>query len=259
MTERIVMIGAGNVATHIARTLVSVGCAPIQVWSRSENSARMLASEIGCGAVTDIDRVVSDADIYIISVADKALENVIMQLCGCHAKGVFVHTAGTMPMQLFEGRAEHYGVLYPMQTFSKQKKLDFSVVPCFVEASDEGALAVVRRLARLLSNRVYELSGDDRRWLHVAAVFACNFTNACCGMAARLLAEHGLDFSVMLPLVDETTRKLHTLTPAEAQTGPAARCDRNVMDSHLAMLKGEGDLQEVYRMMSEMIMKQKKE
>ena len=258
MAERIVMIGAGNVATHISRALAAAGSPPVQVWSRSAESARILADEVGSEAVTDMNRIVADADVYIVSVADSALGDVIARLCSVCRRGVFVHTAGTMPVQLFERRAERYGVLYPMQTFSKQKELDFSIVPCFVEASDAETLAVVKRLARMLSHRVYELSGDDRRWLHVAAVFACNFANACCGMAARLLAEHGLDFSVMLPLVDETTRKLHTLAPAEAQTGPAARGDRNVMDRHLAMLKDDGDLQEVYRMMSEMIMKQKK-
>ena len=250
------MVGAGNVATHIAQALTDGGMCPVQVWSRSEESATALASRIGSVSVTDINDIVSDADIYIISVADNALAEVIGRLCRNHHHGVFLHTAGTMPMDLFDGKAQHYGVLYPMQTFSKRKPLDFSEIPCFVEASDVLSLTAIKHIAGVLSNRVYELAGDDRRWLHVAAVFACNFSNACCAMAARLLEEHGLDFSMMLPLVDETTRKLHSLNPADAQTGPAARGDENVMDRHLSMLADHPDLQAIYKMISEEIRKQ---
>lgn len=247
------MIGAGNVATHVASTLTANGCAPIQVWSRSFASASALAAVVGCEAVTDMDKVASDADIYIISVVDSALADVIGALCKDGRNGLFVHTAGTMPMQLFEGHAEHYGVLYPMQTFSKCKELDFKTVPCFVEASDSDSLSEIKELAGVLSDSVYELSGDNRRWLHVAAVFACNFSNACCSLAARILEEHGLDFSVMLPLVDETVKKLHAMSPTEAQTGPAVRGDRNVMGRHIAMLESDNELQSVYRLMSEII------
>mgnify|MGYP002679318283 CR=1 FL=1 len=140
-------------------------------------------------------------------------------------------------MELFEGKCRHYGVLYPMQTFSKDKSLDFKKVPCFVEASDQLA--------------------DDAIMLHVAAVFACNFSNACYTMAERILQAHGLSFDVMLPLVDETTAKLHSLSPVEAQTGPAVRNDHNVMNRHKDMLKDAPDMQAVYQMMSEIIMNSK--
>lgn len=256
---RIVMIGAGNVATHICKALAGKDCSLAQVWSRSWESASELASLTGCEPVTSFDKVVRDADIYIITVVDSALDSVVGRLCAeCH-KGVFVHTAGTMPMQVFEGRAEHYGVMYPMQTFTKRKQLDFKVIPCFVEASDTDTLNVIKRFASLLSDNVYELSGDDRRWLHVAAVFACNFSNACCAMASHILKEHGLDFSVMLPLVDETMRKLHSLSPEEAQTGPAVREDYNVMGRHLEMLGGDEKLRQVYDMMSKIIIENKKQ
>lgn len=256
---RIVMIGAGNVATHICKTLASKDCTLVQVWSRSLKSASELATLTGCEPVTSFAEIVRDADIYIISVVDSALDGVVAQLCAECRNGVFVHTAGSMPMQIFEGRAEHYGVMYPMQTFTKRKQLDFKVIPCFVEASDNETLKVVKEFAALLSDNVYELSGDDRRWLHVAAVFACNFSNACCSMASRILKEHGLDFSVMLPLVDETMRKLHSLSPEEAQTGPAVREDYNVMGRHLDMLDNELELKNVYNIMSNIIIENKKQ
>lgn len=253
MNKRIVLLGAGNVATHIALALKKRGCAPIQVWSRTMASSSVLAEKIGCMVAESIDDVVYDADIYIISVADNALSSVIDRLCENHKGGVFVHTAGTMYMQLFAGRAEHYGVLYPMQTFSKSKPLDFSKVPCFIEANDKFAFDMVSSLASQISCKVVELSGENRVWLHIAAVFACNFSNACYAMAARLLKEHGLDFDIMLPLIEETTSKLHALSPVEAQTGPAVRGDTNVMNMHLSKLSGDCDLQTVYKIMSDEI------
>ena len=145
------MIGAGNVATHICKTLASKDCTLVQIWSRTLKSASELASLTGCEPVTSFADIERDADIYIISVVDSALDGVVAQLCAECRNGVFVHTAGSMPMQIFEGRAEHYGVMYPMQTFTKRKQLDFKVIPCFVEASDNETLKVVKEFAALRS------------------------------------------------------------------------------------------------------------
>ena len=254
---KIVIIGAGNVATHIAKALAAHNLAPAQIWSRHANTAAALAGQVGSQAVANIEDIDTDADIYVISVTDQALEQVITGLCAHCRQGVFVHTAGTMPMELFEGKCRHYGVLYPMQTFSKDKSLDFNKIPCFVEASDQLADDAIMQVTNLLSDNVHRLAGKDRKWLHVAAVFACNFSNACYTMAERILQAHGLSFDVMLPLVDETTAKLHSLSPVEAQTGPAARNDHNVMNRHKDMLKDAPDMQAVYQMMSEIIMNSK--
>lgn len=253
-----VIVGAGNVATHVALALAGIGEPPKQIWSRTAGSAAVLAAQTGSSVVTDVADLMDDADIYIVAVKDSAMRDVIGRLCDGHRNGVFVHTAGTMSMRLFEGRCERYGVLYPMQTFSKNKALDFSDIPCFVEASDTDTLGIIRTLAEKLSRRVYELGESERRWLHVAAVFACNFSNACYTMAEDILQRHGIDFDVMLPLIDETTAKLHSLTPSEAQTGPAVREDHNVMDKHLNMLAGDSRLQGVYRMMSDIIIDNKR-
>lgn len=249
----IVLIGAGNVATHMAKAMHAAGLAVLQVWSRTMASAQRVAGMIGCEAVCDYDRLRTDADVYIVSVKDDALPGVIANVCARCPGAVFLHTAGTMSMRLFEGHARHYGVVYPMQTFSKDKPLDFKQIPVFVEAVDERALAVARRVANALSCNVHDLPEQDRKWLHVAAVFACNFSNACYAMAERLLRQHGLDFSVMLPLVDETARKVHSLSPEAAQTGPAVRHDHVVMGEHMSMLGGQDDLRTVYRLMSDFI------
>lgn len=253
-----ILIGAGNVATHIGRALLSAGQRPLQVWSRTLESAETLAEELGCEAVDDIDLLLADADMYIISVKDIALREVAQRLCRRQPKGIIVHTAGTMQMDVFDGMSNGCGVLYPMQTFSKHKQLEFKEIPCFVEASDEAALLKIKTIASMLSDVVIELDGADRKWLHLAAVFACNFSNACYIMAAEILKEHGLDFAVMRPLIEETTRKLGVMTPCEAQTGPAARGDRNVMSRQSELLAGHKDLQDIYNIMSEYILSKRK-
>lgn len=252
---KIVMIGAGNVATNIAKTLANIGETPVQIWSRTLASAETLANAVGTCATSDWDSVVKDADVYIVAVKDDAMLNVIDLLCAHCKHGVFVHTAGTMSMSMFTGKAEHYGVLYPMQTFSKQKEVDFRTVPCFVEASDKHTLDIIMELARLLSDNVRELAESERKWLHIAAVFSCNFANVCNAMAAQILERHGLSFDVMLPLLDETVAKLHRLHPREAQTGPASRGDVGVVSKHLAMLKDNKELSEVYSVLSNYILK----
>lgn len=254
---KIVMIGAGNVATNIAKALAKIGEKPVQIWSRTLASAKVLAETIDTCATSDWNSVVKDADIYIVSVRDDGMLNVIDQLCAHCKHGVCVHTAGTMSMNMFVGKAEHYGVLYPMQTFSKQKEVDFRSVPCFVEASDQQTLNTIKALAKLLSDNVCELIEADRKWLHIAAVFACNFANACNSMAAKILERHGLNYDVMLPLLDEMVAKLHRLHPKEAQTGPASRGDMGVVNQHLAMLEGDKELSDVYKVLSNYILNNK--
>lgn len=252
---KIVMIGAGNVATNIAKALANIGEKPVQIWSRTLASAKELAEAIDTRATSDWNSVVKDADVYIVSVKDDGMTAVIDQLCAHCQHGVYVHTAGTMSMSMFKGKAEHYGVLYPMQTFSKQKEVNFRAVPCFVEASDTSTLVFIKSLAKFLSDNVFELVEADRKWLHVAAVFACNFANACNSMAAQILERHGLKYDVMLPLLDEMVAKLHRLTPKEAQTGPASRGDVGVVSQHLAMLEEDKELSEVYNVLSNYILK----
>lgn len=156
-------------------------------------------------------------------------------------------------MDVFRGHARRYGVLYPMQTFSKDCPVDFKEIPVFVEASAPDVLAQTEQLACSVSDRVEEMSTERRRCLHLAAVFACNFVNHCYALAADVLGRDGIPFDVMWPLIDETARKVHRLPPVEAQTGPAVRYDRNVMDRQCAMLDGEPERKALYEMMSQSI------
>ena len=249
---KIVLIGAGNLATHLGKALHAAGHDMVQVFSRTMQSAETLASLLDAEPLTDIAQVRDDADVYIFSVKDSALEQLISQLCGGEKK-VLLHTAGSMPMSVFRGKALHYGVLYPMQTFSKQREVDFSIIPCFVEANDEFALKQIEGLAGQISHRVYQLSSEDRKYLHLSAVFACNFANHCYAASQELLQQHGIPFDVMLPLIDETAAKVHGMTPKEAQTGPAVRYDENVIGKQIQLLENQPYFQKIYDCMSKSI------
>lgn len=229
----VAMIGRGRVATHMSKALLKAGHGVVSVNSRT------------------LEELPQDADVYIIAVKDSALQDVIRQLTNLlktkNDAPLIVHTAGSMPLSVFEGYTENGGVFYPMQTFSMEREVDFREIPLFIEGKDKR----IRELAESISEHVYELSSDDRKYLHLAAVFACNFTNHCYTLAAEVLEKKGLPFDVMLPLVDETARKVHELHPHEAQTGPAVRGDENVMNAQAALLDGRN--KDIYELLSKSI------
>lgn len=247
---KIVLIGAGNLATQLGKALLAVGHDIVQVFSRTQESASTLADLVGGSPVTDIQKVRDDADLYFVSVKDSVVGELIPTLCKGKETKTFVHTAGSLPMDVFKGMAIHYGVLYPMQTFSKARNVDFSTIPCFIEASDDYAHRMIADIANQLSHKVYELSSQDRKYLHLSAVFACNFVNHCYDVSHDLLESHGIPFEVMLPLIDETARKVHELSPREAQTGPAVRYDQNVIRNQATLLKDNPLLKDIYERMS---------
>lgn len=249
---KIVLVGAGNLATNLGKALRRAGHEIVQVWSRTEESAASLAEVLQCPYTVAIEEVEDEADMCIVSVKDTALQSLAEGLADGHPDRFIVHTAGSMPMSVIPSK--RCGVLYPMQTFSKQREVNFRDIPCFVEALQESDCQMLMQLAASVSDKVYELSSENRKYLHLAAVFCCNFANRCFAIGEELLREHGcVPFSVMLPLIDETARKLHTLSPREAQTGPAVRWDTNVIDKHLALLSSAPDVQDIYERLSKSI------
>lgn len=247
---KVTLIGAGNLATQLGKSLKKAGVIISQVYSRTEDSARTLGELLEAEWLTDIKVLRDEADIYIFSVKDSVLCELISEVCKGRGDKLFLHTAGSMPMSCFEGKALHYGVFYPMQTFSKSKDVDFERIPVFIEGNSIETEDVIRSLANKLSQRVIRLSSADRKYLHLAAVWACNFTNYCYTVASDILGEHGIPFDVMLPLINETTEKIQKISPKEVQTGPAVRGDRNVMSKQLELMNGKEDLQELYQMLS---------
>ena len=249
---RIVLIGAGRLATNLALALHHAGHQLLAVYSRTMTAATALAVRVGAQPTDSLASLPAEADLFILSVKDTALESVFAQAVQGRAGQFFVHTAGSMPMSLFEGHPCRYGVFYPMQTFSKERLVDFAEIPVFLEASDAASLQLLKTLAASISHRIYELSSADRKYLHLAAVFACNFANHCYALSAKILEQHGLPFSVMLPLIDETARKVHELHPLDAQTGPAVRYDENVISMQQRLLDDE-EMRRVYELLSKSI------
>lgn len=248
---RIVLVGAGNLATRMGVAAKAVGHDVVQVCIRTEQSAAALGTLLGCESVTRVDQLVTDADLYVVALKDAALCDVLPALCKGREDSVFVHTAGSMPMEVFQGLASHYGVLYPMQTFSKAREVDFATIPVFVEWGDAEARTVITAFAASLSCKVTHLASADRKYLHLAAVFACNFVNHCYAMADEILAAHGISFDTMLPLIDETAAKVHVLSPATAQTGPAVRYDENVIGKQRGLLEDFPEALKMYDAMTE--------
>lgn len=251
--KRIVLIGAGNVATHLGLALQRAGYEIAQVFSRTEKSASALARQLGTDYTCSLAEICPDAGLYIVSVKDVVLQSLLPSVVEGREKALFVHTAGSMPMSIWEGIANRYGVLYPMQTFSKQRCIDFKTVSFFVEANRPDDLEALKEMASSLGSNVYEANSEQRMSLHVAAVFACNFANHMYALSAKLLEKYGMPFEAMLPLIGETAEKVHTLLPKEAQTGPAIRRDENVMNKHLELLADEPALQELYEKISKSI------
>ena len=249
---KVTLIGSGNLATNLGHALREAQVEILQIYSRTEANARRLADELCVEAYTSqITNINCRSDVYIVAVKDDVLENVGRTLREVLPDKLVVHTAGSMPMDVLTG--EHRGVFYPMQTFSRQRIVPFAHIPLFLEANREEDLKVLHRLAERLTDSIFELSSDDRKWLHIAAVFCCNFTNHMASLSAQLLESHNIPFRVMLPLMEETIAKLHQLPPRRAQTGPAVRGDERVMQCHLQALKDEPEMAQIYEILSKSI------
>ena len=255
---RIALVGAGRVASCMGPRLKEAGHTIAGVYSRTPGHADALADVLGAPACSSLEQL-PQADVYLTMLTDDALIQLAPDIVRGREQALFLHTAGSVDMDVWkEAGAVRYGVLYAMQTFTKGVQVDWEQVPVFIEGSSLRELETVRELALGLSANVTLLSSKGRKKLHIAAVFASNFTNHMYAISEQLLAEEGIPFSVMLPLVRETARKVESLSPLKAQTGPAVRGDRKVIDEHLELLKDNPEYAEIYRLVSTDINKELK-
>ena len=232
----IVIVGKGNVGTHLFDALKEKTLT-VNVDSRNLNE------------------IPDEADIIIIAVSDGAIEEVARSIP--ERKAIIAHTSGSIPMNVLPDKGKGVGVFYPLQTFTKGVPLNYSEIPLFLEASNPEILKELKKTGSHFSNHIHEADSKTRKELHLASVFACNFTNALASISERLLKESGIDFSALLPLMRQTVDKLSRLSPSKAQTGPAVRGDEKVMQKHLEMLEGHPDLQTIYKLMSQEIIRTK--
>ena len=230
-----VIIGSGNLATHLAIALHEKGITISQIYSRTTSNAELLSQKLNCKFTIHTAEIDKNADIYFYALKDSSFHSVLKKFRA--PKAIHVHTSGSISMKDFYGYAENYGVFYPLQTFSKKKEIDFSNIPICIEANSDKVEKVLQNLASLLSNNIYILSSEQRKKVHLAAVFACNFTNYMYDIAHDIVLSAGVEFDILKPLIAETAQKIETLSPREAQTGPAVRYDENTINKHLILLE----------------------
>lgn len=248
---KVVIIGAGNLATHLSLALKAAGHQIVQVFSRTQNSALELAEKLNAPYTIDATNINQQADIYFYAVSDDALPSLLSLDIASDA--IHVHTAGSVSMDVFFNKKKHFGVFYPLQTFSKNKIVDFRKIPVFIEGSDQKVEDILVLLSNQIAEKSYKASSDQRMKLHLAAVFACNFVNHLYNISSELVQTAGFSFDVLKALIIETADKINYLRPADAQTGPAKRNDIGVINKHLNQMIDSSDLSVLYQTLTKMI------
>ncbi len=247
----IVSVGAGNVASHLIPALFKENFHISCIYSRTIENAENLAGSVSSKFSNKLTDIPSDADIYIISLSDHAVLDAIKALTGVN--GLVIHTGGSLGIDVFQGKVSKYGVLYPLQTFNKFIELDLSKVPFLIEASDTYSLNMITELASVFSSNILYMTSEQRKWVHIAAIFACNFVNHMFVCSEQILSRESIDFQILIPLIEETVRKAKQGDPARFQTGPAIRGNFDITDNHTRMMKEFPDLQNLYTFVTKLI------
>lgn len=235
---RIGVIGKGNVGTHLYKALSGKGI-----------------HEVSLVDSRNLEGIEEKFDLLILSVKDDAIREVASQLGNIlpDFKGIVVHTSGSVEMETIKPFFKNIGVFYPLQTFKKDRELVYSEIPVFIEANGNETEKKLRELAEVFTDKIYQADSNRRKALHIGAVLSCNFVNFLFGEAEDILKENGYDFSVLYPLIRETLERTKEHSPKETQTGPAARGDFNVLNSHLELLDEKPNLHKIYRILSNSI------
>ncbi|TPE44979.1 Rossmann-like and DUF2520 domain-containing protein [Pontibacter mangrovi] len=249
----IALIGAGNVGWHLAQALQKAGHTITPIYSRSKDTREELAKLVAAQPTASLNLQSSDAEAVLIAVPDAALAAVAAAL-QVKPGTIVAHTSGSQPLSILDAvHGARTGVFYPLQTFSKSKPVDFTQVPLLVEAQNESTRQQLQALGQSISHTVEAVESGARKQLHLAAVFACNFTNHLLGISRQLLQEADLPLHLLQPLIQETVAKVMQHNPYHVQTGPAIRHDQNVVEEHLQMLQQHPRLQEIYRLLTQSI------
>ena len=247
--KNIVLIGSGNVATHLGLSLIKKGYNIKQVWSKKLKNATILSTKLNSSATDSLDNL-KDADLYILAIKDDALESIILKLKNIN----IVHTSGSTSLRVFNNRFINCGIIYPLQTFNKSITLDISKTPICIEANNNLFEDELLKIGHALSEKAVIMNSDERKKLHVAAVFSCNFTNHMFAIANTILANSNIDFKLLLPIINQTVKKLNKNKPSEIQTGPAQRKDKKIIKDHVNSIKDKR-IKEIYELISKSIMK----
>lgn len=251
--HKIVCIGAGKLASQLMPALERAGYEVVQVYSRTSISSNILASQLkNAKATNDLSKIKQGADYYFFALKDDVMESVVNQLDYLeNEKSIFVHTSGILPLNVIPFHRR--GIFYPLQTFSPNHAVDWKKTPILVTSENDEINTSLHIMASSISDLVYKAGDQDRAALHVAAVFANNFTNHMLTLAEQICNEHHVSFEILKPIIHETIEKALEAGPANSQTGPAVRGDQHTIDKHLKMLNQDSKLQELYLMITRSI------
>lgn len=255
MKFKIAILGTGNVAWHLVAALEEAGHTITEVYGRDLSKAQKLTNRVYLAEPKDdLDFSDSEAEIFILAVSDYSISELADEVI-LPEGAILVHTSGTVPLDILAySSATTTGIFYPLQTFTKGREIDFSEVPFLLEAEDVGTLQKLKKLAKSLSPLQYVIRSKDRMALHVAAVFASNFTNHMLRLAEEVMLRQGLDYDMLKPLIIETISKSLELGPKKAQTGPAVREDLTTLENHYHFLRYNEQVAEIYKLVSQDIM-----
>lgn len=250
-SPKIVIVGTGKVAFRLAKRLKTKGLQIAQVFGRNSESAAALAGELNCPWTSEITDLLPDADWVLLAVSDDAIETVAAQIAEVLPNVLLTHTSGGTPGHILAPFLARYGVFYPLQSFTKERQPVWSKIPFCVDASTKEDVLFLKMMAKVVGNLVYQVNDQQRATLHVAAVFANNFTNHCFTIAEKILEEADLPFEMLHPLMEETLAKAISDSPAKMQTGPAARGDKETIARHLKLLENHTNWKAIYAIVSE--------
>jgi len=253
--QDVVLIGAGNLAVHLGLALNRQGFGLVQVCNRTREKGIQLARKVGAEFIADPRNITRHADLYMLVVADDAISEVALSLP--LRQQLVVHTSGTMDMKVLSKVSGNFGVFYPLQTFSPRRRINFKKVPVCIEANSPQGMALLSEMARSLSEDVRVVDSDHRKIIHLAAVFASNFTNFMYVIAEELLDEHQIPFDLLKSLISQTVQNIRRNDLFQCQTGPAIRGDSAVLDNHRALLSSHPGYLELYNSISNNIIKYK--
>lgn len=245
---KIIMIGAGKLASNLALACLNMGHEIIQVYSRNMSHAKALAIQTNSVPINELDSLDNLADLYIIAVSDSAIHE-ILERVDFSNKSV-VHTAGSVPLSIFDPRIHNCGVFYPLQSFSKGRLLEFKNIPIFIEANNNQFKLLLSKFANQLSQQVWDMDSESRKMVHLSGVFANNFVNHIYTLSEQILRDKGIPFNILGELIKETAAKALEMGPEQSQTGPAIRNDAETQKKHLDLLSSKPEIQQLYMLIS---------
>lgn len=238
----------GNVGSHLARRFSACNLPITQIYSRDQEKVEHYAKELDYPSTSDFSQIDTTADLYILAVRDDSIVKVAEQLkTFVNHEPLVVHISGSTPITSLEGIFKHYGVFYPLQTFSEDRPVDFTTLPLCVDANSEEHIATLKELASQIGEKVYHIDNRQRSILHVAAVFSNNFTNYLYTIAESIVEKENIPFELLRPLILETALKVQAHSPSKVQTGPAIRKDDQTIERHLEYLAEYPDFSELYQ------------